>query len=461
MFFQAVGIFTILTQVLRLGTNSGIVRFISEQRAFARAGAEWRIVLFAAIPVAVLSAVASITLWFLADSLAAWLASPADRGALAQLLQAMCPFVVVGAVIGVLQIAARMLRGVTTFTLLQSVLLPASRLLAVMIAAAGAVTAWTAFEAWLWPLPAWLAITAVVIAAPFLRDYRLRHGSHEDERPTFGRFWRFNAPRAVNSGLEAALEWSDVIIVAALASPAVAGVYAVATRAVRAGGIVDKAMRVAVAPRTSELLARGELAESSRLHTRVVRAMILLNWPFYLLLISMGGSVLLIFGRDFVAGWGPMALLAAATMFQTAAGMLQSILLQGGRSTWQMYNKSLAVALSIGGNLLLVPILGIWGAAMTWVVVMVTDNLLAAYQVHRRMAVHLQPRKLVTAALVPSLVFGVGGAAFTLAGGISLVTLAVALVALVSIYAVVLWLLRRSLEIDFLWRKIPVIGRYA
>ena len=36
LFFQAMGIFTILTQVLRLGTNSGIVRYIAEQRAFHR-----------------------------------------------------------------------------------------------------------------------------------------------------------------------------------------------------------------------------------------------------------------------------------------------------------------------------------------------------------------------------------------------------------------------------------------
>lgn len=462
LFFQAMGIFTILTQVLRLGTNSGIVRFIAEQRAFDRVGAEWRIVVYAVIPVAILSGLASVGVWALADALGRWLAAPADAAGLADLIRAMAPFVAMGALIGVLQITARMMRGVTAFTLLQSVLLPASRLLTVLFAVSVAsVAAWGAFEAWLWPLPVWLAITLALIAGPLVRDFRRRGQAGEEVRPTFRSFWRFNAPRSVSSALETALEWSDVLIIAALASPAAAGVYAVVTRAVRAGGVVDKAMRVAVSPTISSLLARERFAEATRLHTTVVRAMILMNWPFYMLLIAMGAAVLSIFGDEFTVGWGPMILLAAAMMFQTASGMLQSILLQGGRSTWQMYNKSIALVVSIVGNLVLVPLWGIWGAAVTWAMVVLVDNVIAGVQVHRWMRVHLQPAALVPAMIVPILVFGVGGAVFTVWGGASLLVLLLAVAVLCVIYAGCLWVLRRRLQIVPLWRRIPFIGRYA
>lgn len=462
VFFQAMGIFTILTQVLRLGTNSGIVRFISEQRAFGRTGSEWRIVLFAVGPVAVVSGIASVAVWVFADALSGWLAGAQDIAELADLLRAMAPFVVLGALTGVLQIAARMLRGVTSFTLLQSVLLPASRLLTVALAVSLiGVTAWGAFEAWLWPLPFWLVVTLLVVAAPLLRDLRRRDEYPAHERPRFGAFWRFNAPRSVSSGLETAMEWADVLIVAAVASPAAAGVYAVTTRAVRAGGVVDKAMRVAVSPTISALLARERHEESTRLHTRVVRAMILMNWPFYMVLISMGGAVLAIFGEEFVVGWAPMVLLAVAMMFQTACGMLQSILLQGGRSTWQMYNKSIALALSIGGNLALVPLWGVWGAAVIWLLVMLVDNLIAAVQVHRGMHVDLQPLRLLPAMIVPVAVFGLGGAMISLWAGTSLLGLLLGAVALCIVYAGVLWVLRRPLRIQALWRKLPVVGRFA
>lgn len=462
LFFQAMGIFTILTQVLRLGTNSAIVRFLAEQRAFGRAGAEWRIVAYALVPVAVVSALASLAMWFFADALGSWLASPADATALSDLLRAMAPFVIAGAVIGVLQIAARMLRGVTTFTLLQSVLLPASRLLTVAVAVTvmGAA-AWGAFEAWLWPLPVWMVLTLAIVAGPLLRDFRRRRRSTAATRPSALTFWRFTAPRSVSSGLETALEWSDVLIVAALASPAAAGVYAVMTRAVRAGGVVDKAMRVAVSPTISALLATQQRDEATQLHTRVVRAMLLLNWPFYLLLISMGSAVLAIFGEEFRSGWGPMTLMAAAIMFQTACGMLQSILLQGGKSTWQMYNKSLALALSIGGNVLLVPLWGLWGAAVTWVGVVLVDNLIAAFQVHRGMGVQLEPLRLVQAMALPVAVFGGGGFMFTLWLGTGIFALLLAVPVLCAVYALVLWLLRERLQIVPLWRKVPVLGARA
>jgi len=459
VFFQAVGIYTILTQVLRLGTNSGIVRFIAEERAFGRVGGEWRVVLFAVLPVAVIAGLASIAMWFWSDALSRWLAAPGEAEPLAGLLRAMVPFIALGAVIGVLQIAARMLRGVGTFTVLQNIGVPGSRVIAVLIAAFGAATAWTSFEAWLWPIPVWFVITLVVTTGPIVRDLRRRSMNHSP--PRFGRFWRFSAPRSVSSGLETALEWADVLIVAALASPATAGVYAVATRAVRAGGIVDKAMRVAVAPRISALLARGERANTTELHTLVVRTMILLNWPFYVSLITMGPSVLAVFGAEFVAGAGPMMLLAGALMLQTAAGMLQSILLQGGRSTWQMWNKAVALALSIGGNLLLVPPLGLWGAAITWFVVVFTDNTIAAIQVHAYMGVRLQPTRLVGAAVVPVVVFGAGGWAFTAVFGTAPLLLVPAVVMLGLAYAVILWFLRRRLDIVQLWRRVPFIGRAA
>lgn len=461
LFFQAMGIFTILTQVLRLGTNSGIVRFIAEQRAFERRGSEWRIVLFAVVPVMIIAALAGIGVWLAAQPLAVWLAAaPAEAVGLADLLRAMAPYVAAGAVLGVLQIASRMLRGVTTFTLLQSVLLPASRLVSVLIVSLGGVTAWAAFEAWLMPIPLWFVATVLVLAAPIVRDFRSRRTAPAAERPHALTFWRFNAPRAVSAGLETALEWADVLIIAALASPAAAGIYAVITRSARAGGVVDKAMRVAVSPTISGMLARRDVVTATALHTKVVRAMILTNWPFYLLLISMGPAVLMIFGQEFVAGWGPMILLAVAMMFQSAAGMLQSILLQGGRSTWQLYDKTIALVLSIVGNLVLVPRLGLWGAAITYLTVVVADNLIAAVQVHRGMGVRLHPGRLIPAALVPLIIFGGGGALFSL-GGQDLASLIIAVAVLSLVYAVALWLLRHRFDIVTLWRRVPVIRRWA
>ena len=461
IFFQAIAIFTIVSQILRLGTSTGIVRFLAGQNAFERRGEAWRTVLIAVVPVAVVSAVAGVVLTVYSLPIATWLSAPGEEEALASLLRTMAPFIVVAAVLGVLQMAVRMIRGVKTFTLLQSILLPASRLVAVaaVIWLVGTVSQYV--MAWMIPLPVWLVVTCAVLAGPLLRDWRSRREASSRFRDDARSFWAFSGARAVGAGLETALEWSDVLIVAALASPTEAGIYAVATRTIQAGQVVDRSMRVAVSPTISGLLAQGRLEEASTLHTRVTRAMILTTWPFYLLLATLGSAVLGIFGPEFREGAIVLSILAVAMMVQSAAGMLQSIMLQGGRSSWQMYNKSLALGVNIGLNLLLVPVIGMVGAAITWAVGIIVETLVASWQVHRRMGVRLAPRRLAFAMGLAAVVYGVGGLAARLAFGDSLLVLIVAATGLSVIYGVILWALRARLDIRALWAELPGLKRFA
>lgn len=461
VFFQAVGVFTIASHVLRLGTTSSLVRMISEQHAFGRRGEMWRSVVIGVLPVLVVATLAagviSVFSWDLAD----WLGAPAERDNLAGLLREMAPFLVLGAVFAVLGTATRMARGITAYTVIQSILLPLSRLILVGAAIVLVWDAFGVFRAWLAVIPVWLLVTILVLARPLVLDWRQRHSAQESFGTAAGRFWRFSASRALGGTFEILLEWSDVLIVAALASPAEAGVYAVATRTIRVGQIVDRAMRLAVSPTISQMLARSELRSARDLHTSVTRAMILSNWPYYLVLATMGPALLSIFGPEFEDGAVVLTILAGSMMIAAAAGMLQSLLLQGGKSTWQMFNKGLALGVSIGLNLLLVPLIGIVGAAVTWAVGILLDTSIASWQVHKGMGVSLEPRKLLLAMSIPLAVFGCGGLVARLAFGSTVLNLVLSTIALGVIYLAILWILRARLGIAGVWREVPVLGRWA
>ena len=446
VFFQGVAVFTVVTQVLKLGTNSAIIRFIAGAPQQADS---WRITLMAVIPVLLVSGLVAVAIALGASPLAELLAPAADADRLAGLLVSLAPFIVIGSVLGVLQTVARLVRGVGTFTILQSIALPASRLLvvaAVVTLAGGAGGgADGAFFGWLAVLAPWLVITIAVVAGPLLADRR-RGRAVPGENPASARtFWAFSAPRAVGASLETALDWSDVLVVAALTSPRDAGIYAVVTRAVRAGQVVDRAMRIAVSPRISHLLAVGDRAAATTLHTSVARGLILLSWPFYLTLAILGPAVLALFGPGFAAGQLALAILAVAMMVSSASGMLQSVLLQGGRSPWQMYNKAAVLALNIGLSLLLVPMVGITGAAVSWLACLLLDTGLAAWQVHRLMGVRLQPRALVPSAVLPLLVFGLGCLGIRMLAGDSLLGLFIGVPALALVYVTALRMFGRRL----------------
>ena len=451
VFFQAIAIFTVISQILRLGTNSAIIRFISSRRALSGVGDSWRITLIATVPVAIVSALAGTALALFSVPIAAALAPDGHETDLSGILVAMAPYVVIGAVLSVLQTITRMVNGVGTFTLLQSILLPLSRLIVAVIVIVLALGIDAAVTAWMAVLPVWLGVTVLVLLRPLLSDRRRSRTFGERTSPRS--FWAFSAPRAVGASLETALDWSDVLVVAALTTPAAAGVYAVATRAVRAGQVIDRAMRIAVSPRISGLLAEADhnparLDDARRLHTAVTRFLILTAWPFYLSLAILAPAVLSLFGPDFTTGSTALAILAAAMMVSSASGMLQSVLLQGGRSSWQMYNKAVVLTLNIGLSLALVPILGIAGASISWLVCITVDTAIAAWQVHRGLGVRLEPRAIAASTVLPLLVFGLGCTALRLFVEPAPLALFVGVPVLALLYAALVWVLRSRLGID-------------
>lgn len=405
IFFQAVALFSILVAALRLGTSSGLIWARAQQLVESPEGGYARIVAIAVVPVALASGAVGVLLATLAEPLGRIL-SPEAPDELADVLRLLAVFVPLAAVMGALQTAVRVLRGVLSFSMLQDIAVPLSRLLGVGLAAAAGASVIGAVTAWLVSIPLWLLVTMGWVVQPLLADRRAKRRS----AMTPGRFWRFSGARAVGVTLEFGLDWVDVLIVAALRSPAEAGVYAVASRCVQAGRVVDRAVRVAVAPTISWHLARGDTEEASSVHLQVTRIAVLISWPFYLTLVTMGPAVLGIFGPEFREGAAVLALLGLVMMAVVSAGMLQSILLMGGRSTWQVYNKSVALTLSISLNLALVPTMGILGAAMAWAAVVAVDTAIAAWLVHSRMGVWLAPQRLLATAVLPVVIFGGLGA---------------------------------------------------
>jgi O-antigen/teichoic acid export membrane protein len=451
IFFQAVAIFAILSAVLMLGTSSGVIWAMSRQRATGTIGGQTRVLVIALVPVLVASLTVSVVLHTAAGPIAGFLAG-GQVDVLEDVLRLLSWFLPLSAVMGVLQTAIRVMRSVVSFSLLQDVAVPLSRLVGVSIAAAVGASAYLTIGYWVASIPLWLLVTTAWLVRPVLLDLRKRLARPQDTEVGVSEFWRYSGARAVGVAIEFGLDWVDVLVVAALRTPSEAAVYAVASRAIQAGRVAERAVRVGSGPTIAWLLSRGERKEASELHLGITRVAVLLSWPYYLMLVVMGPAVLSLFGPGFRQGAFVVALLGVVTMVAVSAGMLQSILLMGGKSTWQVYNKSVALALSVAGNLALVPTLGITGAAVTWAIVVATDTAIAAWLVHWRMGVHLAPHRLLRAALVPVLVFGVGGWGLRLLLGTSMLDLLVWLLVLGPVYLGILWLLRERLELVASWQ---------
>lgn len=411
-YFVVVAAVLIVSNVAELGADTGLVRFVSAARATGRSADVPRLVDIALKPVAVGGAVvvAAAVCW-------AALPGPATAGVDDGVVVAAAVAAVLASMTAVVLAIARGMGDVVSYPLLQGVGLPVLRLAAVLavVTAGGGVMA--ALTAWMSPVPLVLAAACLVV----LRTTR-RHAdgqgsagsgaSPEHDHRLRRDFWSFSAVRGVSATVEILLEWADVILVGALTSAEAAGVYAVVTRCARAGEVVQQAARVAVGPQVSAALARGAVREASEIYGLVTAAMIWMAWPFFIVLAVFSDSVLTIFGEGFAEGATALTVLSVAMALATAAGTVQTILLMGGRSSWQLGDKAAALAVNLVLDLVLVPGWGIEGAAVAWAVTILLDTALVVYQVQWLMGLRPAGRHLRVAAALSVTVVGaiaVGG----------------------------------------------------
>ncbi len=453
-FFVVVAVLTVAGTVGKLGADTGLVRALSRARTLNRTHDVRRTVLVAVVPSVAAGGLLAAAVFVLAGPIGA--AIDGDAGTIADLLRQSAPFVLLAGPTMVLAAALRGFGSIVGFTLVQNVLVPGLRplLAAVVIAAGFGVGA--ALLMWNLPFVLGVAVAVVLVAR---RGARIeREPGSEPRRPTgeiAGEFWRFSGPRAVAAVLEIALVWGDVLLVAALASPTEAGIYAAASRFITTGTLAEAALRIAMAPQVTRLLAIGDLAGTSRLCATATQWTVLLSWPLYLCLALYGPFVLALFGPEFTSGSVALAILSVAMLVVTAAGNNQTVLLMSGLAGRQMGNKAAALVLNIGLNLLLVPEWGMVGAAVAWGAAMVLDCGLALVQVRRRIGVRIPMERVLPAAAVT--VFGVVpvGLAVRFLWGDSAVAAGAGIVLSVTLLGVLVGLNRRRLDVEALRRALP------
>jgi O-antigen/teichoic acid export membrane protein len=454
VFFQVVALFTILFNVAELGADTGLVWALPRLRVQGRITQVRHALRIAVLPVVLVSAVFAAAVFAASDLLAGWLVDPEHQAAAATAFRAVSPFLVLAAPLTVLLGATRGMGSLKPFIGIWNVGLPAVRPLAVALTVGSGAGLVGAVLGWAAPLALALVATAVALGRqvsavrPLRRARRLEQVAVATE--TTRDFWRFSAPRGVSAVIEIVILWADVILLGALRSAAEAGAYAAASRFITSGTLAESALRVALAPEYSALLAAGETQRARKLYSASSAWIVLLSWPLFLTLAVFAPTVMTLFGDDFRQAAPALAVLSVGMMTSLAAGNVQTLLLMSGRSGIQLTNKVLALVTNLTLNLILIPVLGILGAAIAWTATIMVDTGAALVRLERASGIVPDWRGLARAA-VPALVcYGAGGLAVARLVGQHGGGLAVAALLGTVAYAGWVWRARRGLELGLL-----------
>ncbi len=229
------------------------------------------------------------------------------------------------------------------------------------------------------PVASVVAASAAVVA---LGRLLAGHPPARSHRP-----WRelasFSALSWVASMATQGLLWADILILGVLVSTAEVGDYQVAARVVLIATFAITPLTASMAGRIAYLWEHGDAAGVTERYVAIVLWCSRLSFPVLAGVMAVPAVVLGIFGEEFTTGTSVVLILAVGAVAE-AIGAPSSVLLnQIGRNRLNMTFNLGALALNIALNLLLVPRMGIDGAAVAWAVTFVAGGTVRIIAVRR------------------------------------------------------------------------------
>jgi O-antigen/teichoic acid export membrane protein len=265
-------------------------------------------------------------------------------------------------------------------------------------------------------------------------------------------FWRFAAPRGVAATFQTLVLWLDVLLVGAMTSTRQAGIYATASRFVLLGTLAIEAVRLAIAPQLGAMFARNDLAGAQRMYGVATWWLMVPSWPVYIVIAAFAPVFLRLFGEGFSEAQDVLVILSIAMLFNIGTGNVTVVLLMAGKSVWNLGNALIAFVINLGLNLLLIPRLGITGAAIAWTVSIVWENLAPLVQIRRAFGLTPFGRGYVRVATAALVVFGGVALVIRFAFGAGVPQLILAVLIAIGPYVYVLMRARGELEAGVLVR---------
>lgn len=228
------------------------------------------------------------------------------------------------------------------------------------------------------------ASVAAVIGVGLLR--RTIPSQVRDATPEYEtRSWVLRAlPLIAMAAIQTANAQLAVILLGALDSSREAGVFSVANRAAGLMAFLLLATVPTLMPTIAELHERTDTAALQRAVTRAARYVFLGSLPLALVLVAFAGPVLSVFGSDFRSGSTALRILCLGQLVNVATGFVGTILIMIGRAGRLTVGVAAGTALNLGLCAVLIPALGVEGAAIAGAASLAFTNLVLAFMLWHR-----------------------------------------------------------------------------
>jgi O-antigen/teichoic acid export membrane protein len=176
---------------------------------------------------------------------------------------------------------------------------------------------------------------------------------------------------------------SDILMIGAILDTASVGPYHAASRVAELATFALAITITPLGPIITKLYAAEQRVELRSIVRRSTKINLVIGFIVTIVLVIFAVPLLRIFGAEFSSAATALRILVVAQLFNVAAGPVQLLLIMTGHQKFAALGVIVAAASNITLNAVLIPLLGVDGAAIGTAVAIVSWNLLLLYFVRK------------------------------------------------------------------------------
>jgi len=165
------------------------------------------------------------------------------------------------------------------------------------------------------------------------------------------------------------------------------GIYSVAAALVVYMPLAFNSVNQIFAPTIADLHTRGEHALLARLFQSLTKWIVGLTLPLALVIIIFARPLMRIFGHDFEVGWPILIIGAVGQLVNCGVGSVGNLLIMSGNERRLIKVQIAMAAFMTVGSVALVPLWGIYGAAVAAAMTTVGMNVLNLLEVRKALGI--------------------------------------------------------------------------
>jgi len=165
------------------------------------------------------------------------------------------------------------------------------------------------------------------------------------------------------------------------------GVYSIATALVAFVAIFLQSLNQIFAPTIAELHASGQNDLLRNLYRTLTKWVFGFTMPLAFVIMIFSRPLMEIFGREFGEGWSVLAIATLGQLVNCGVGSVGQLLLMSGEQKKMVRAQAIAVPIGLVINWILIPKLGLMGAAVAAAVTNILLNLLWLREVQKTLSI--------------------------------------------------------------------------